>query len=116
MEQHDVALADLDTCFASTTSISLTLKAYLLDDVGTCCAASRAAPASPSGGISPTPTSSDRSIGEFDELVAVIVDVLDADWPRPSSCADADPALDDVVVVGGLLVEARNAAWAAARW
>ena len=45
------------------------------------------------------------------KLVAVVIDVLDADMAEAVElAADADPALDDVVIIGGLArSEAGNA-------
>ena len=50
-------------------------------------------------------------IGEVEQLVAVVIDVLDADMAEAIElAADADPAFDDVVVIGGLArSEAGNA-------
>src|SRR6185369_8868759 len=49
-------------------------------------------------------------IGEFEQLVAVVINVLDADMAEAVElAADADPAFDDVVIIGGLAgSEARN--------
>ena len=107
MEDHDVALADFDALFLGDFLDLLGVEGgAFLDHVGAVMRShvEQHAPCHHRRDLFDAELLQPGGIGEIEQLVAIVVDVLDADMAEAVELTtDADPAFDDVVVVGRLV-------------
>ena len=106
MEDHDVALADFDALLLGDFLDLLDVEGgAFLDHVGVVIGGhvEQHAARDHRRDLLDTELLQAGGIGEVGELVAVVVDVVDADMAEAVElAADADPGVDDVVIIGRL--------------
>src|SRR6266404_1656595 len=106
MEDHDIALADLDALLLRDLFDLLDVeRGALLDHVGVVIGGhvEQHATGDHGGYLLDTELLQAVGIGEVGQLVAVVIDVVDADMAEAVELAtDADPGVEDVVIIGRL--------------